>query len=60
MSARAHLPALARLRAPVRDQVRVREEVGCLLRSLDELLHRGRLGLGLGLRLGLGLGLGLR
>ena len=52
----AHLPALARLRAPVRDQVRVREEVGRLLRPLDELLHRLKLGLGLVLVLGLGSG----
>ena len=58
MSVRAHLPALARLRAPVRDQVRVREEVGRLLCTLDELLHRLKLGLGLGLGLGSGLGLG--
>ena len=56
MSVRAHLPALACLRAPVRDQVRVREEVGRLLRPLDELLHRLKLGLGLGLGSGLGLG----
>ena len=56
MSVRAHLPALARLRAPVRDQVRVREEVGRLLRPLDELLHRLKLGLGLGLVLVLGSG----
>ena len=58
MSVRAHLPALACLRAPVRDQVRVREEVGRLLRPLDELLHRLKLGLGLGLVLVLGLGSG--
>jgi hypothetical protein len=52
MSARAHLPALACLRAPVLDQVRVREEVRCHLRTLDQLLHRITLGLGLGLGLG--------